>query len=129
VSHNLGVTIPESLHPAAASGESSAFRPAAMCHGPGHVVRYGNPAFTATFGPGCLGMPARECLVALPPDAFQLLDAVLEQGRAWSRWVRLGTQEWRMTAAPRIDPGTGEAYGVAFLLRARDDRAGDETAG
>ena len=99
-----------------------------MCHGPGHVVRYGNEAFLAVFGKGCIGLPARECLVTLPPDAFALLDIVLARGRPYARWIRFrnshggseGDVDWRMTAAPRMDP-TGDVYGVSFYLRARDD--------
>jgi hypothetical protein len=93
-----------------------------MCHGSGHLVRYGNPAFIATFGLACLGLPAREGLVALPADAFALLDTVLARGRPYSRWIKVGGAEWRMTAAPRVDIGTGETYGVAFHLRSRGDR-------
>ncbi len=33
----------------------------------------------------------------------------------------MGGRDWRMTVAPRRDPGTGEVYGVAFHLRQRDD--------
>jgi hypothetical protein len=92
-----------------------------MCHGPGHVVRYGNPAFIAAFGSGCLGMPAREGLVALPPAAFLLLDRVLADGRPFARWIRVAGREWRMTAVPRVDAGTGEVYGVSFHLRPREE--------
>jgi hypothetical protein len=92
-----------------------------MCHGPGHLVRYGNPAFEAAFGPACVGLPAREGLVALPAGAFELLDTVLTRGRPYSRWIRVGGAEWRMTAAPRVDIGTGETYGVSFHLRSRAD--------
>jgi hypothetical protein len=92
-----------------------------MCHGPGHVVRYGNPAFVAAFGSGCLGLPAREGLVALPSGAFALLDTVLTSGRPFARWIRVAGQELRMTAVPRVDAGTGEVYGVSFHLRSRDD--------
>jgi hypothetical protein len=96
-------------------------RPAAMCHGAGHLVLYGNPAFVAVFGRGCLGLPAREGLVALPPDAFTLLDVVLTGGRPFARWILVAGREWRMTAAPRVDAGTGEVYGVSFHLRSLED--------
>lgn len=115
-----------------ADGGAPARRPAAVCHGPGHVVKYGNPAFVTIFGAQCVGLPAREGLLDLPADAFVLLDVVLAQGRPFSRWLRLGEVEWRMTAAPRVDPGTHEVYGVAFHLRARSDlpvlaaRSGEE---
>ena len=99
----------------------AATRPAALCTGPGHLVVYGNPAFVATFGPQSVGPPARESLVGLPPAAFGLLDRVFARGRPLARWIRLGTEEWRMTVAPRRDPVTHEVYGVAFHLRARSD--------
>ena len=79
-----------------------------------------------------MGLPAREGLLDLPADAFVLLDVVLAKGRPFSRWLRLGEVEWRMTAAPRVDPGTNEVYGVAFHLRSRSDlpvlatRSGEE---
>jgi hypothetical protein len=84
-------------------------------------VKYGNPAFVTTFGAHCVGLPAREGLLDLPADAFVLLDVVLARGRPFSRWIRLGEDEWRMTAVPRVDPGTQEVYGVAFHLRSRRD--------
>jgi hypothetical protein len=96
-------------------------RPAGFCRGPGHVVVYGNAAFIATYGATAVGMPAREAMVDLPSAAFALLDTVLGRGKPLARWVRIEGQDWRMTAAPRIDLGTGEVYGVAFHLRARGD--------
>jgi hypothetical protein len=119
MAHNRRVALPDAS--SRTTTPNGVLRPAAMCHGPGHLVRYGNPAFVAAFGPACLGLPARECLVALPADAFELLDTVLAQGRPYSRWIRIGGAEWRMTAAPRVDIGTGETYGVAFRLRSRGD--------
>jgi hypothetical protein len=105
----------------APEGGAPARRPAAICHGPGHLVKYGNPAFVAIFGAQCVGLPAREGLLSLPPDAFVLLDVVLAKGRPFSRWIHLGKEEWRMTAVPRVDPGNQEIYGVAFHLRSRSD--------
>lgn len=105
----------------AADGGAPARRPAAICHGPGHLVKYGNPAFVAIFGAQCVGLPAREGLLSLPPDAFVLLDVVLAKGRPFSRWINLGKDEWRMTAVPRVDLGTQQIYGVAFHLRSRSD--------
>jgi hypothetical protein len=115
------VSIPDPFPPAGDVGDVGGSRPAAMCSGPGHVIRYGNPAFVAVFGHACLGLPARESLLALPTSAFLLLDAVLTRGRPYSRWIRLSNVEWRMTAVPRIDIGTGETYGVSFHLRSRHD--------
>ena len=102
-------------------GGAPARRPAGICRGSGHVVIYGNPAFVAIFGIRAVGMPARESLVDLPAAAFALLDAVLVNGKPLARWIRFAGEDWRMTVAPRRDPGTGEVYGVAFHLRARSD--------
>ena len=65
-------------------------------------------------------MPAREGLVDLPPAAFALLDVVLARGKPLARWIHFAGGDWRLTAAPRIDPG-GDVYGVSFHLRARSD--------
>ena len=102
-------------------GRGNVSRPAALCRGPGHLVVYGNPAFVARFGAKSVGPPAREGLVGLPPAAFALLDRVFARGRPLARWIRLGAEEWRLTAAPRRDPETQEVYGVAFHLRSRSD--------
>ena len=99
----------------------SATRPAGMCSGPGHIVIYGNPAFLADFGAGSIGLPARESMLGLPPDAFVLLDAVLRDGRPLARWVTRDDEEWRLVAAPRRDLATNQVHGVAFHLRARSD--------
>jgi hypothetical protein len=96
-------------------------RPAGLCAGPGHMVVHGNPALRAAFGDVSIGLPAREGIVGLPSEAFALLDAVYGQGRPLARWIRRGDEEWRLTAAPRTDPETGEVYGVAFHLRERSD--------
>ena len=96
-------------------------RPAGMCAGPGHVVVYGNEAFRAVFGGGCVGLPAREGLVGLPAAAFAVLDAVYRRGSPAARWISMDGREWRLTAAPRRDPASDEVYGVAFHLRERDD--------
>jgi len=101
--------------------EGSLRRPAGMCLGPGHLVVYGNPAFIDQFGSATLGLPAREGLLGFPPEAFDLLDAVLDAGRPRARWIRLADEDWRMTAAPRTELGTGLTYGVSFPLRRRSD--------
>jgi hypothetical protein len=96
-------------------------RPAAFCGGPGHLVVHGNPDFVAAFGAGCVGLPAREGLVDLPHEAFEMLDLVLARGRPLACWITRDGEDWRLTAAPRLDPETEEPYGVAFHLRARSD--------
>jgi PAS domain-containing protein len=96
-------------------------RPAGIAHGLGHLVVYGNPAFRAMFGERAVGLPARESMVDLPPEAFALLDKVLREGRPLARWIRRDGRDWRLTAVPRREPDSGEVYGVAFHLRARDD--------
>lgn len=96
-------------------------RPAAFCYGPGHMVMHGNAAFVAAFGKNAIGMPAREVMLDLPPQAFELLDAVLTGGRPLARWVRRGAETWRLTCVPRIDPETHEVYGVTLHLRERSD--------
>jgi hypothetical protein len=96
-------------------------RPAGLATGPGHVVVHGNPAFQMTFGAAAIGMPARETMLDLPPEAFALLDAVLADGRPLARWITRADGDWRLTAMPRRDPLTFEVYGVAFHLRARSD--------
>jgi len=96
-------------------------RPAGMCLGSGHLVVYANPAFVAIFGRQCLGLPARETMLGVPAEAFDLLDAVLLEGRPLARWMVVENEEWRMTAIPRLDFETGLAYGVSFHLRRRSD--------
>ena len=101
--------------------DGSATRPAGMCRGRGHLVVYGNRAFLLAFGSRSVGLPAREGLVGLPSEAFDLLDAVLDGGRALACWLEVNGERWRMTAAPRVDPMSGEVYGVSFHLRSRSD--------
>jgi PAS domain-containing protein len=96
-------------------------RPAGFTSGPGHVVVYGNPAFRAMFGAESVGLPARETMLDLPPEAFSLLDYVLVDGRPLARWVERPDGTWRLTAIARRDPETGDVAGVAFHLRARSD--------
>jgi hypothetical protein len=96
-------------------------RPAAFCFGAGHMVMHGNAAFRAAFGDRAVGLPAREVLLDLPGEAFDLLDKVLATGRPLARWIKRGQEEWRLTAAPRVDPETNETYGVLLHLRARSD--------
>ena len=107
------------LGEAGAAASGAVTHPAAMCVGAGHLVVYGNPAFVAAFGESSVGLPAREVMLGLSSDGFAVMDAVLARGRAAARWVRLGGEEWRLTVAPRIDPGTAEVYGVRFHLQPR----------
>jgi hypothetical protein len=107
--------------PANEPRNGAATRPAGICEGPGHLVVYGNEAFRKVFGASCVGLPAREGLLGLPGDGFTVLDAVLRDGRPAARWITMNGFEWRLTAAPRRDPATGEVDGVAFHLRRRDD--------
>ena len=96
-------------------------RPAAFCVGRGHVVVHGNAAFLEAFGTTSIGLPAREVLVDAPAIAFDVMDAVFERGRPLATWFRGPGDDWRLTVAPRVDPETGETYGVAIHLRARSD--------
>jgi hypothetical protein len=108
------------LHRTTGTGPAPA-RPAAFCFGAGHMVMHGNAAFRAAFGDRAVGLPAREVLLDLPAQAFELLDKVFATGRPLARWIRRGQEEWRLTAAPRVDPETSEVYGVLLHLRARSD--------
>jgi len=96
-------------------------RPAGLCTGAGHMLVYGNPALKAAFGHVVIGLPAREGILGLPAQAFDLLDAVYGRGAPLACWIERDDSEWRLTAAPRKDPETGEVYGVAFHLRERSD--------
>lgn len=100
---------------------SFARRLAGFATGPGHVVVHGNPAFRTMFGDDAVGLPARETMLDLPAEAFDLFDAVLADGRPQARWVERRDGTWRLTAIPRRDAETGDIYGVAFHLRARSD--------
>jgi hypothetical protein len=105
-----------------ANGTSPApARPAAFTFGAGHLVMHGNAAFRAAFGERSVGLPAREVLLDLPGEAFDLLDKVFTMGRPLARWINRGQEEWRLTAAPRVDPESNEVYGVLLHLRARTD--------
>jgi hypothetical protein len=85
------------------------------------MVMHGNAAFRASFGDRAVGLPAREVLLDLPGEAFELLDTVYVTGAPLARWIKRGLEEWRITAAPRVDPESNEVYGVLFHLRARSD--------
>mgnify|MGYP000532341665 CR=1 FL=1 len=79
------------------------------------------PALKAAFGSVVIGLPAREGIVGLPSQAFDLLDAVYGRGAPLACWITRDGEDWRLTSAPRKDPETGEVYGVAFHLRERSD--------
>lgn len=102
-------------------GAGSETRPAGIARGPGHVVVYGNAAFRSAFGDGAVGLPARESMLGLPSSAFAMLDLVFAQGRPLASWIRRDGELWRLTAVPRRDVETGDVYGLAFHLRARND--------
>ena len=65
------------------SVETAARRPypAAFHLGQGHLIVHGNAAFVEAFGKGCVGQPAREALLDLPPAAFELMDLVYRTGK------------------------------------------------
>lgn len=90
--------------------------PAGMCVGRGHKIVYGNPAMISRFG-ACVGMPAREALLGLPREAFELMDAVYARSRPLARSIRYEGRRWRMTSVPRIDAVDGEIYGVSFHMQ------------
>jgi len=84
---------------------------------------YANPAFQAEFGERCLGQPAREVMLALPPEAFEVMDRVLRDGRPLARRVRIAGALRRIVVAPRSDPESGEVYGVvSHIVEVAPDR-------
>ena len=94
--------------------------PAAFHYGPAHVIMHGNAAFFAVYGRSSLGMPAREAMTELPRAAFELMDRVLREGRPLARRLALPAGEFRLVVVPRLDPETGETYGVTTHLRVQD---------
>jgi hypothetical protein len=111
---------PDPLDLIAAVEDGSTINPAGFCQGPGLIVAYGNVAFKRVFGGACIGLPAREGMIGLSRESFAVMDAVLARGRPAARWVRMDGAQWRLTVAPRIDPGNSEIYGVAFHLQRRE---------
>jgi hypothetical protein len=91
--------------------------PAAFHVGAGHMIVHGNRAFIEAFGKGCLGQPAREALVDLPPAAFELMDLVYQGGKPLACRIMTAHGERRLVVAARRDPETGETYGVTTHLR------------
>jgi hypothetical protein len=98
--------------------------PAAFFLGPAHRIVHGNAAFLAAFGASCVGQPAREALVELPPAAFELMDRVLGGGHPLACRLSLEGGEARLVVAPRRDPETGQTYGVAAHLRPAEEAGG-----
>ena len=82
------------------------------------MIMHGNAAFFATFGRRSMGMPAREVMTELPRAAFELMDRVYREGRPLARRLALPAGEHRLVVVPRMDPETGETYGVTTHLRA-----------
>jgi hypothetical protein len=101
------------------SVETAARRPypAAFHVGPGHLIVHGNAPFLEAFGAGCLGQPAREALLDLPPAAFELMDLVYRTGAPLASRIETSAGERRLVVAARQDPETGETYGVTTHLR------------
>ena len=101
------------------SVETAARRPypAAFHVGPGHLIVHGNEAFLAAFGAGCVGQPAREALLDLPPAAFELMDLVYRDGKPLACRIATPDGDRRLVVAVRRDPETGETDGVTSHLR------------
>ncbi len=91
--------------------------PAAFHIGAGHMIVHGNRAFIEAFGRGCIGQPAREALLDLPPAAFELMDLVYRGGKPLACRITTPAGERRLVVAARRDPETGETYGVTTHLR------------
>jgi len=98
-------------------GEPHRPSPAAFFLGPAHMIVHGNQPFVELFGSNCLGQPAREALLDLPSEAFQLMDLVYRSGRSFARQISTPDGRRRFVVAARRDPETGETYGVATHLR------------
>ena len=101
------------------SVETAARRPypAAFHVGAGHLIVHGNAAFIEAFGQGCVGQPAREALLDLPPAAFELMDLVYRGGKPLACTITTPAGECRFVVAARHDPETGQTYGVTSHLR------------
>lgn len=80
------------------------------------MIVHGNAAFVALFGDRCVGQPAREALIGLPVEAFELMDAVFLGGKALARRIETTWGARRLVVAARQDPETGQTYGVMTHL-------------
>ena len=94
--------------------------PAAFHVGAGHMIVHGNRAFLDAFGRGCIGQPAREALLDLPPAAFELMDLVYRDGKPLACRIETPAGVRRLVVAARRDPESGETYGVTSHLRPID---------
>jgi hypothetical protein len=90
---------------------------AAFHYGPGHLIMHGNPPFLAAFGESALGLPAREAMVGLPSEAFDLMDRVLRSGRSLATTIDTPGGRRRLIVVPRREPEIDEPYGVTTYLR------------
>lgn len=91
--------------------------PAAFHHGAAHMIVHGNAAFVEVFGAWSIGQPAREALIGLPSEAFELMDRVYQSGKPLALRITTTWGERRLVVAVRQDPETGETYGVTTHLR------------
>ena len=91
---------------------------AAFPFGPGHVVMHGNPPFLAEFGSDVVAQPAREALVGLPDEAFDVMDLVLRTGRGAATDIETSHGPRRLVVVPRRAPDEDAPYGVTTCLRA-----------
>jgi hypothetical protein len=78
--------------------------PAAFHVGPGHLIVHGNAAFIDEFGTSCVGQPAREALLDLPPAAFELMDLVYRGGKPLACRIATPAGERRLSSPPDSIP-------------------------
>ncbi len=97
-------------------GRAAPPRPAALAYGIGHVIVHANPPFVEEFGAGCVGLPAAEAMLDLPPAAFALLDLVYREGRPRATRIDVRGEPRRLVVVPRRDVETDEVYGLAVHL-------------
>jgi hypothetical protein len=112
----MAIYAPEVDRPGRLTAAHGSGHPGAFHYGPGHLVMYANAAFEAEFGQRCLGQPAREVMLDLPADAFEVMDLVYRGGKPLARRIRMPGGFRRLVVAPRLDPESGEVYGVVTHL-------------
>jgi len=110
-------------------GRAAPPRPAALAYGVGHVIVHANAAFIDEFGADCVGLPAAEALLDLPPAAFALLDLVYHEGRPRAIRIDVRGEPRRLVVVSRRDVETGEVYGLAVHLVAGQGPAADRPSG